>query len=89
MLLFCAGYGSPASEALRQAQACNCLDAAEFGEELRLHKAQPEALGTQAGPLALWVRTAIANKKMRNSLQYVYYAGGGVVGALIAGQCSC
>ena len=70
------------------AHACQCLDEAEFGEELRLHKAQLEALGTREGPLPLWVRTAVADQKMRNSLRYLYYAGGSVVGALIAGQCS-
>lgn len=50
------------------AHATMCLDKMEFSDELKNHKKQLNALGEQTGPVIPAVRTAVAERKLINSV---------------------
>lgn len=70
------------------ADASRVLETWELAGDASEHAAQVEALGRTAGPVVAAVRTAVSEKKLRDSLSYLYYLAGGGLVALLLGKCS-
>ena len=68
--------------------AIGCLRKNEFGDELQNRKMQFHELGRHAGPVIPAVRTAVYEKRLRNSIQYLYIFVAGIAGAFLARYCS-
>lgn len=70
------------------ADASRVLETGELAGDSSEHAAQVEALGRTAVPVVAAVRTAVSEKKLRDSLSYFYYLAGGGLAALLLGKCS-
>ena len=70
------------------ADASQVVEVGELAGESSENAAQVEALGRTVAPLVAAVRTAISEKKLRNSLGYFYGFGGAALASLLLGKCS-
>ena len=70
------------------ADASRVLETGELAGDSSEFPAHVEALGRAAAPLVAAVRTAVSEQKLRDSLNYFYYLGGGALAALLFGKCS-
>lgn len=69
------------------ADASRVLETGELAGDWSEHRLQRGTLTTTAAPIINAVRTAVSERKLRDSLQYFYYLAGGGLVALILGEC--
>lgn len=70
------------------AEASDVLQTGELGGEWTEHGPKVKALGRRSALVVAAVRTAILEKKLRDSLSYFFYFGGGALTVLLIGKCS-
>ncbi|MCY3604616.1 MAG: GPP34 family phosphoprotein [Gammaproteobacteria bacterium] len=68
--------------------ASRVLETGELSGDSSEQAARVEALGKTVVPVVAAVRTAVSEKKLRDSLTYFYYLGGGTLVALLVARCS-